>query len=138
MARLLRDAKAGIIGGSTQRVLQMCGIFGWVLSSKKRQSSETLRRLTNLMIHRGPMARVIASMNSPRALSDRAWTSPAFDHRHRWRRTTDVERGRTIALNFNGEIYNYVELRQELRAAGHPFRPAPTPRLLSKHTARGD
>jgi asparagine synthase (glutamine-hydrolysing) len=30
--------------------------------------------------------------------------------------------GGTIGLTFNGEIYNYVELRKELRARGHVFR----------------
>src|SRR6266545_3739186 len=30
----------------------------------------------------------------------------------------------TVSITFNGEIFNYVELRQELIARGHKFRTA--------------
>jgi len=30
--------------------------------------------------------------------------------------------GRDLAITFNGEIYNYIELRERLRALGHTFR----------------
>ena len=30
-----------------------------------------------------------------------------------------------LVLTFNGEIYNYIELREELKACGRSFRTAP-------------
>ena len=50
--------------------------------------------------------------------------SPApFDHRHLSGRTsTDVHGHGRYAITFNGEIYNYLELREQLRAKGHSFR----------------
>ena len=100
----------------------MCGIFGWVLSSQKRQSGETLRRLTDLMIHRGPDG-------SGYCLDKSADGRFQIGLGHRRLSIIDIDGGAqpmwsadgTIALIFNGEIYNYVELRQELKAAGHSF-----------------
>ncbi len=37
------------------------------------------------------------------------------------RQPTNVGSDRQLCIVFNGEIYNYVELRQELRALGHRF-----------------
>ena len=101
----------------------MCGIFGWALSEKRRQSRETLIRLTDLMTHRGP---------------DGAgyWQTRTADERfeiglgHRRLSIIDIGGGaqpmwsadNSIALVFNGEIYNYIELRKELLALGHVFR----------------
>src|SRR5450759_3848416 len=101
----------------------MCGIFGWALSDKRRQSRETLIRLTDLMTHRGP---------------DGAgyWQTRTADERfeiglgHRRLSIIDIGGGaqpmwsadNSIALIFNGEIYNYIELRKELLALGHVFR----------------
>ena len=101
----------------------MCGIFGWVLGAAKRQDRETLISLTDLMSHRGPDG-------------SGYWLHETSDERfqigfgHRRLSIIDIscgaqpmssEDGRFTVI-FNGEIYNYLELRQELIAIGHRFR----------------
>ena len=100
----------------------MCGIFGWVLAAAKHQNRETLTGLTDLMSHRGPDA-------------SGYWLHQTTDERyqigfgHRRLSIIDIgggaqpmatEDGR-FNLVFNGEIYNYLELRKELVALGHHF-----------------
>lgn len=101
----------------------MCGIFGWVLGAAKAEDRETLISLTDLMSHRGPDG-------------SGYWLHETSDERfqigfgHRRLSIIDIgggaqpmssEDGR-FTLIFNGEIYNYLELRQELVALGHRFR----------------
>jgi asparagine synthase (glutamine-hydrolysing) len=101
----------------------MCGIFGWVLGATRRQNPETLVRLTDLMSHRGPDG----SGYWLRETSDERFQI-GFGHRRLsiidiggGAQPMSSEDGR-FTLIFNGEIYNYVELRQELVALGHRFR----------------
>lgn len=101
----------------------MCGIFGWVLGAAKDEDRETLISLTDLMFHRGPDG-------------SGYWLHKTLDEQfqigfgHRRLSIIDIgggaqpmssEDGR-FTLIFNGEIYNYIELRQELVALGHRFR----------------
>ena len=100
----------------------MCGIFGWALNGANRQNRETLVRLTDLMAHRGP--------------DGSGWLSETSDGHfqiglgHRRLSIIDIGGGGQpmstedglFSLVFNGEIYNYIELRQELVALGHRFR----------------
>ena len=100
----------------------MCGIFGWVLAAAKHQNRETLTGLTDLMSHRGPDA-------------SGYWLHQTSDERHQigfgHRRLSIIDIGGgaqpmatedgRFNLVFNGEIYNYLELRKELVALGHHF-----------------
>jgi asparagine synthase (glutamine-hydrolysing) len=101
----------------------MCGIFGWVLGRAKHQDRETLVKLTDLMSHRGPDG-------SGYRLYETADERFQIGFGHRRLSIIDIgggvqpmssEDGR-FTLIFNGEIYNYLELRQELVALGHRFR----------------
>ncbi|MDE2072987.1 MAG: asparagine synthase (glutamine-hydrolyzing) [Alphaproteobacteria bacterium] len=101
----------------------MCGIVGWAVARGKSQSAGTLLHLANLLAHRGP---------------DGAghWLGHTADGRcqiglgHRRLSIIDIGGGvqpmwsgdRAHCLVFNGEIYNYIELRDELRRLGHGFR----------------
>lgn len=94
----------------------MCGIFGWVLPSSRALDQESLVRLTDLLKHRGPDSagyrleeveggRWQVGLGHRRlAIID---LSPAGAQP-----MTDAT-GRLII--FNGEIYNYIELREELK-----------------------
>jgi len=96
----------------------MCGIAGFVDSGKmdRRDRSVTLDRMCQAILHRGPDDQGTV-LRGPAALGMRRLSiidvaggrQPIFN-----------EDGR-IAVVFNGEIYNYLELRHELERCGHRF-----------------
>ncbi|HEY0531260.1 MAG TPA: asparagine synthase (glutamine-hydrolyzing) [Actinoplanes sp.] len=101
----------------------MCGIVGWV-SYRRDLSHEgaVLRAMTATMSLRGPDAQGI-------------WLSTHAGLGHRRLAVIDLETGAqpmtvehdgaTIAaITYSGEVYNYRELRDELRSRGHRFRTA--------------
>jgi asparagine synthase (glutamine-hydrolysing) len=96
----------------------MCGIAGFIdPSCSEAEATAHLQRMLDLLAHRGP---------------DGAGTHVAPGLALGMRRLSiiDLEGGaqpiwnenQTIGVVFNGEIYNYLELRRELIAAGHEFR----------------
>ena len=102
----------------------MCGIFGFLASnSKEVSSSEDLRTMRDLLIHRGPddLGEFV------RPLDERG---PFVYLGHRRLGIIDLGGGHqplanedeTVWVTFNGEIYNFVELRADLEARGHRFR----------------
>jgi len=97
----------------------MCGIAGIYHRAPRARSDEDLiRAMTDVLTHRGPDDGGVA-MLGPAALGHRRLSildlSPAG---HQPMSTAD---GR-LWITFNGEIYNYLSLRQELEAAGCRFR----------------
>jgi asparagine synthase (glutamine-hydrolysing) len=100
----------------------MCGIVGMV-DYEGRYSSGQLRQLTGRMrdtlTHRGPDdAGLWASPDGRVCLGHRRLS--IIDLRPEGRQPMLNEDGR-VAVTFNGEIYNFRPLRQELEAAGHRF-----------------
>ncbi len=97
----------------------MCGIAGAVmLHSDAPVATDAVRRMTNALSHRGPDAEGFWESRSGRA---------SFGHRRL--SIIDLASGQQPmvssdgrrAITFNGEIYNYIELRDELIAAGEHF-----------------
>ncbi len=92
----------------------MCGICGF--TGKKEEGTETLKKMTDVITHRGP--------DSAGFYSD-DYISMGF----RRLSIIDLDKGhqpifnedKTMVLTFNGEIYNYRELRSELLTLGHTF-----------------
>lgn len=101
----------------------MCGIAGVVQrgpGTRAGLGSRVARVMAGSLTHRGPDdAGVWESADGTVALAHRRLSiidlSPlgrnpmAWDHGRLW-------------ITFNGEIYNFLELRQELESAGHRFR----------------
>ena len=95
----------------------MCGICG-VIGIESRDASEAAaRRMMAVMIHRGPdeegllVAPPVAAGMRRLSIIDLAGGSQPV-----WNETE------TIAVVFNGEVYNFASLRRELEALGHRFR----------------
>ncbi len=96
----------------------MCGIYGAIsFSGSDVPSGGLLRDLTDRMAHRGPDG--FGQWERPGiALGHRRLA--ILDRRHGRQPWVDEARG--LALVYNGELYNFRELREELAAAGHVFR----------------
>ena len=96
----------------------MCGIAGiFHLSTPKPVDPLRVERMCDALVHRGPDGSGV-------------WTAPGVGLGHRRLSIIDLEGspqpmhsadGRAVIV-FNGEIYNFVELRRELENAGEQFR----------------
>lgn len=106
----------------------MCGIVGAAWTSDAAPlSSETLERMMSAIIHRGPDDAGTYRSDEPNtALITRANAALGF----RRLSIIDLSTGHQPLTNedesvwivFNGEIYNFAELRAELESRGHRFR----------------
>ncbi|MET0289816.1 MAG: asparagine synthase (glutamine-hydrolyzing) [Pseudoxanthomonas sp.] len=95
----------------------MCGIAGLVVAPGQPAPSRALgQRMTEVIAHRGPDdtgihhdERALLGMRRLAIIDVAGSHQPLYGA------------DRRVALVFNGEIYNYRELRRELEAAGHAF-----------------
>ncbi|MFJ4677878.1 asparagine synthase (glutamine-hydrolyzing) [Kitasatospora sp. NPDC088783] len=101
----------------------MCGITGWVSFDRDLSTEHaTLAAMTQTMACRGPDASGV-------------WLDTHVGLGHRRLAVIDLDGGRqpmtaehdgrtVLVTTYSGEIYNYRELRAELKARGHAFRTA--------------
>lgn len=114
----------------------MCGFFVYLSHADTQVDVELLHRATTTLEHRGPDDYGYAYIGCNGAYRWKE-TPPAISMRggvamgHRRLSILDLsEQGRqpfssrdeTLWVVYNGEIYNYVELRQELAKLGYSFR----------------
>ncbi|MBE6824402.1 MAG: asparagine synthase (glutamine-hydrolyzing) [Ruminococcaceae bacterium] len=92
----------------------MCGICGFTGQIEQREN--TIQKMTEVITHRGPD-------------SDGFYQDDFISMGFRRLSIIDLEEGhqpiynedKTLVLTFNGEIYNYKELKKELEELGHKF-----------------
>src|SRR5689334_2583891 len=96
----------------------MCGIAGILYADRHRRPDPlVLSRMAAQLSHRGPDG-------------EGFWIQPGIGLLHRRLSIIDLATGAqpmgnedgTVQIAFNGEIYNFGELRQWLDAKGHRFR----------------
>ena len=96
----------------------MCGITGILHFEQQRTVQKSkLKNMTDLLSHRGPDG-------------EGFYLSKNVGLGHRRLSIIDLNTGdqpmfsddKSIVLVFNGEIYNYIELKEELKELGHSFR----------------
>jgi asparagine synthase (glutamine-hydrolysing) len=95
----------------------MCGIAGVALRDPREVSPLMLRRMLAAIRHRGPDG-------------DGVWGEPGIGLAHVRLSVLDIAGGAqpmanesgSVHLIYNGELFNYAELRDELSAAGWRFR----------------
>ncbi len=96
----------------------MCGIVGlFDMRGKNEIDRQQLERMNQTQLHRGPD-------------EGKIYTEPGVGLGHRRLSIMDVSTGQqplfnedaSVVVVFNGEIYNFRELREELLLLGHGFR----------------
>jgi asparagine synthase (glutamine-hydrolysing) len=94
----------------------MCGICGVIGNPSKEESEAIVRRMMTAIVHRGPdeegvfLAPRVAAGTRRLSIIDLAGGSqPVWNE------------AKTLAIVFNGEIYNFRDLRRELESRGHRF-----------------
>jgi asparagine synthase (glutamine-hydrolysing) len=94
----------------------MCGICGILNLGGAAVDAELVRRMTDALRHRGPDERGL-------------WADPPVGFGHARLSIIDIAGGhqpmsnedQSLWITFNGEIFNYLELRAELMGKGHTF-----------------
>jgi len=93
----------------------MCGLVGIINFDGQAPQRETLERMAAKIRHRGPDDAGV-------------FVAGAVGLAHQRLAIIDLKTGHQpmtsddVTVVFNGEIYNYIELREELKRAGHAFR----------------
>ncbi len=97
----------------------MCGIAGiYNFRSGRPAAPSELRAMGACLAHRGPDDEGYYE-EGPLGLAHKRLT--ILDTSRRGRQPMFTEDGQ-LAITFNGEVYNFLELRSELEAQGHTFR----------------
>jgi asparagine synthase (glutamine-hydrolysing) len=95
----------------------MCGISGIITRDGSQVPEDRIRRITDLVAHRGPDDFGFHFADGL-ALGHRRLAIIDLNPRGR----QPMEYGGRYRITYNGEVYNYLEIRRELEARGVRFR----------------
>jgi asparagine synthase (glutamine-hydrolysing) len=117
----------------------VCGICGlyYYQHTAEHVDEGVLVRMRDTMVHRGPDGDGLWISRDRRT----GLRTPAPRHRRPELNAAQpmTNEDGTIWITYNGEIYNHLPLREELRRAGHQFRTDhSTPRSSSTRTSSGE
>lgn len=109
----------------------MCGICGKINFNSQPVEEALLKKMTGVLSHRGPDDEGIYLSDQQSAISGQPRDRPSVGLGHRRLSIIDLsplahqpmsnEDG-TVWIVYNGEIYNFPELRADLIGRGHTFR----------------
>jgi asparagine synthase (glutamine-hydrolysing) len=98
----------------------MCGISGIYNLNNNPVSLETLKRFTDSMVHRGPDGAGYELFdNETLGLGQRRLS--ILDLSEAGKQPMSYAEGR-YWITYNGEIFNFIEVREELQQLGHSFK----------------
>lgn len=97
----------------------MCGIAGWLYASGSEPPDNVLAQMSAALLHRGPDdSGTYRERESGIALEHRRLSIiDLTDASHQPMRMPEAE----LTLAYNGELYNFRDLRRELELLGHSF-----------------
>ena len=103
--------------GYTSKVNSMCGISGYIPLINYNVDVDALTSMTSLIAHRGPDGQDIFSDNRV-GLGHRRLSilDLSVDGQQPMKDSSNA-----LIIVFNGEVYNYIELREELKSIGYDF-----------------
>ena len=94
----------------------MCGLVGYIDKKSKKTKKETIKKMADVIIHRGPDGEgyfvddnIAMGFRRLSIIDLKGGNQPLYNEDN------------TLVINFNGEIYNYKELREDLIKKGHTF-----------------
>lgn len=94
----------------------MCGLVGYIDKQNKKTKKEIIKKMADTIIHRGPDGEgyfidenIAMGFRRLSIIDLEGGNQPLYNE------------DKTLVINFNGEIYNYKELREELIKKGHKF-----------------
>src|SRR5580693_6543615 len=94
----------------------MCGIAGMFNLDRAPVTPESLRGMIRMLSHRGPDSTGLHLENGVGLAHARLSIIDLAGGQQPMRNEDS-----SLWITFNGEIFNYVELREELRSKGHRF-----------------
>ncbi len=99
----------------------MCGIAGTATEKSDLLDEDGVHAAVALLRHRGPDAAGVCCFRGVRSAAIGAVRLRILDLSEQADQPMGDEDG-NVWVAYNGELYNFIELRQELKAAGHRFR----------------